>query len=220
VRRPRWELIDLAVALAVASAIALEASFSVPRHGPVLANVACCLALAVPLGLRRRLPLGAAAGVLVLAVFQSAFLTPLAPLVTPFLLAIVPPYAAGAYASRVGRSLVGLAICLAGGVALELAVPAAVRNARAIMPVSAVVLLAWASGRLVAARTSRMYELERLADALLEARRARERLAVAEQRAHVARELHDIVAHSMTVICLQAGAAQRVWDAHREQHCA
>jgi signal transduction histidine kinase len=217
VRRPSGALLDAAFAVAVASAIAIEASSSVHRQGPVLANLALCLTLAIPLALRRRVPLTAAGGVLVLAVLQTALLTPLPLLVTPLVLAVLPAYAIAAYGGGVGRSLAGLAICLAGGVLLELATPAASRDLPGIAPIAAIVLVAWGSGRAVAGRTSRMRELERLAGELLEARRAHERLAIAEQRAHVARELHDIVAHSMTVICLQAGAAQRVWWEQPEQ---
>ena len=42
-------------------------------------------------------------------------------------------------------------------------------------------------------------------------------LAAARQRAGVARELHDVGAHALTVVCLQAGAAQRVWTRDPDQ---
>ena len=213
----RWVLLDVGVASVASSAIALEVAGSTGRRGPVLANLACCLALAGPLALRRRAPLAAAIGVIVLAIAETAFLTPLPPLVTPLALAALSPYAIGAYAGRIARSLFGLAICVTGGLTIELVAPAASRESGSILPTAVVVGLAWVSGRLVAARTARMQELEGLADALIEATRTRERLAIAEQRAHVARELHDLVAHSMTVVCLQAGAAQRVWDSHPRQ---
>jgi signal transduction histidine kinase len=54
-----------------------------------------------------------------------------------------------------------------------------------------------------------------LADATRAIEDERERLASAAraaERARVARELHDAVAHAMTVIVLQAGAARRVWQ--------
>jgi signal transduction histidine kinase len=43
------------------------------------------------------------------------------------------------------------------------------------------------------------------------------RRAVSEEQARIARELHDVVAHSVTVIVVQAGAANDVFDSHPEQ---
>ena len=41
--------------------------------------------------------------------------------------------------------------------------------------------------------------------------------AVAEERARIARELHDLVAHSMGVIVIQAQGAQRALDTSPDQ---
>jgi signal transduction histidine kinase len=45
---------------------------------------------------------------------------------------------------------------------------------------------------------------------------ARAREAVADERARMARELHDIVGHALNVIVIQASGAQRVFDARPE----
>jgi len=61
-------------------------------------------------------------------------------------------------------------------------------------------------------RGERARELGHVAAELERARDAHRDRVREEERLRLARELHDAVAHSMTVIVLQAGAAQRVWD--------
>ncbi|MEU9188845.1 histidine kinase [Streptomyces sp. NPDC048484] len=71
---------------------------------------------------------------------------------------------------------------------------------------------AWALGRLTRARAAiRDQALERAA-ALERAQEANARTAVMEERARIARELHDIVAHNVSLMVVQTIAADRVQD--------
>ncbi len=70
--------------------------------------------------------------------------------------------------------------------------------------------LAWFAGERTRLRRQQLVELrERALRAEREADRDR-RLAVAEERARIARDLHDSAAHAINVIAVQAGAA-RLW---------
>ncbi len=71
-----------------------------------------------------------------------------------------------------------------------------------------VLLAGWLVGRYVGSRRAAA-DLERRTRALEEERRLAE-AAVQEERARIARELHDVVAHSVSVVAVEAGAAQAV----------
>jgi signal transduction histidine kinase len=70
--------------------------------------------------------------------------------------------------------------------------------------------LAFGMGRLVASRTRQVRDAEQRATEVEHDRDKRARAAVAEERARIARELHDIVAHHVSVMVIQAQAGQRL----------
>ncbi len=71
---------------------------------------------------------------------------------------------------------------------------------------------AWAAGRLVRSRRLAAVRLAALADSLAHEREETARLAVAAARGRMSREVHDIVAHSLGIIVLQAEAADAVLE--------
>jgi signal transduction histidine kinase len=205
---------DAILAAVLFVAFAIEALGAGYRRGAPAVNVLLIAVTVAPLAFRRSTPLAAAAGVFAGLAIMDAAATPLAPLVTPVALLGLVPYSIGAHAAS-RRARAGLVLALAGGAVLELLTPAAVRSDSSIVAIELSILAAWASGRWVR-RTDRGVEAA-LAEA--ESRAAEhaiaERLAVARERARVARDLHDVIAHAMTAVVLQAGAARRVWAQDR-----
>jgi len=68
--------------------------------------------------------------------------------------------------------------------------------------------VAWAAGFALRGRTVQAEAAEERAVQAERAREAAARVAVAEERARIARELHDIVAHALSVMVLQVGAVR------------
>ncbi|MEO0495665.1 MAG: histidine kinase dimerization/phosphoacceptor domain-containing protein, partial [Actinomycetota bacterium] len=71
---------------------------------------------------------------------------------------------------------------------------------------------AWVLGDNLRTRRAYMRGLERTAAHAEGRRQAEASRAVADERTRIARELHDVVAHSMSVMVVQAGAARRVLE--------
>ena len=78
--------------------------------------------------------------------------------------------------------------------------------------VASIVTGVWAAGRGVNLRQQRVTALADHAVALEHERDAKARAAVAEERVRIARELHDVVAHGISVIVLQARGGRKVVD--------
>jgi signal transduction histidine kinase len=62
------------------------------------------------------------------------------------------------------------------------------------------------------ARAQRAAELQERADRLEREREERTRAAVAAERARIARDLHDVIAHSVSVMTVQGVAARLLLD--------
>ena len=106
---------------------------------------------------------------------------------------------------RSGLVAIGLAALLAAGFMAQ----GANRFEGLVLPF-AVLVPTWLLGDLI--RTRRI-DTRRRAEAIERSLRERElrlEAAATEERRHVARELHDVVAHAVSVMVIQAGAARQV----------
>ncbi|MDQ1035016.1 signal transduction histidine kinase [Streptomyces sp. V3I8] len=105
-----------------------------------------------------------------------------------------------------------VAVVIPAAAVTEAVLAAAGHRLATFLTEAVLLVAAWALGRLTRARSAiRDQALERAA-ALERAQAANARAAVMEERARIARELHDIVAHNVSLMVVQTIAADRVQD--------
>lgn len=210
-RAPRVRGAWLDPALAAVALVAFEIEILTSKHrgGPLVLNVLAAAAITVPLVWRRRAPLAYACLTIGLAVVMTATLTDLTALVIPPLLSIITAYTVAAYEPQT-RAVIGLAVCLAAVWGL-FAVTGHTSVSHYALP-TGVVGVSWAVGRAVRARRLLDEELGRKAERIAAERESRELLAVADERTRIARELHAVVAGSVSGMVVQTEAAQMLLD--------
>jgi len=163
---------------------------------------------ALPLLLRRRWPLPAvlvALGALCLAAALDG--GGLQHLTMPFLCALAAAVAAGAMGDRAQR-IAGSAALLATVSILVLTTPDA--GASDFFWPAFLFAAAWLAGRALATRAEQTRELQERVRAAELARADAEERAASAERARIARELHDVVAHSVSVMVVQASGVRRL----------
>ncbi|MGB9112711.1 MAG: sensor histidine kinase [Acidimicrobiales bacterium] len=205
--------IDYAVAIVLLAA-SLPHAFSPGGYGTQVSGRVLGLALgaAIPIAMRRRWPVPA----LALATVSLSVATGIGQSFAPDPFIAVPMYQVATVSER-RRSVPALALA-----SLALLVAAAVGTAthpgegNATFSVLAAVA-AWFVGDSV--RERRIYLAGLVEQKEQKAREERERAqrGVAEERLRIARELHDVVAHSLSVIAVQSGVGSHVIDEHPEQ---
>lgn len=175
---------------------------------PLPIALAGCVLIAAPIAFAWRRPLLMTAAMWALAALFVLLVAPLDATFTAISLSFIPPFAVAYLESR-GRSLIGLAVCCLGELACF--------GLEAWLGTFVILLFVWIGGRVLRDRSRLVGELRTSIAVLAEERDARLRSALLEERARLARELHDAIGHSLTVIALHAGAARRLWQSDRER---
>ena len=170
--------------------------FSVPA-------VAC---LVLPLFARRRFPFASPAAYWLLA----AALSFVDPILIPFMVSLFPVGLASAFllgnVRDVRLAWTGLAIVLGSITTVVYNIPGHLTAELIFIPVD--FGIAWAAGFALRERAEKAEAAELRAIQAEKEREAAARIAVAEERARIARELHDVVAHAVSVMVLQVGAVR------------
>jgi signal transduction histidine kinase len=203
-------LVDAAVAVGACVAAELELALSHAIQGPAWVNAVAAAGATLPIALRRRWPLAAAVTVAAVVTWQEALNGDLIEnSITPLLSVPMVVYAVSAYCDR-RRAFVGLAAVLA---LIWTTVLISDRTVTSDFLFTALLVFGpWLVGRIVATRSELAAELSDKADRLEREQEKQAQLAVAHERSRIARELHDVVAHNVSVMVVQAAAARRMID--------
>jgi signal transduction histidine kinase len=205
-RRDRdWRLLDRLFALALILGTQVELLLKPHITGPRGLNMLLYGAASLTLFVRRERPLLVMAAVAVAGTVGEALLEGPPDLTFVILLLLTGAYSVGAHA-RQRIALIGLGL----GVGVVIVVSAIKGDNDVIFPVVFFVFVPWLVGRTLRHQSALSRELAEKADRAQHARDEEERHAVAAERGRIARELHDVLAHNLSVMVVQAGAARRI----------
>src|SRR5438105_11778977 len=174
------------------------------RHAHTTAAIALGIVETLPLLFRRRRPLAVAVIVTAVAVAMASlgiWFLPLQLGVALYTLAAISEARVARTAGIVSLAAMTAALTAGGGLGFG------DDAARVVFMVAA-----WLLGDSIGSRRAYVREIEEKAERLERERETEARRAVAEEQARIARELHDVVAHALSVIVVQAGAADDVFD--------
>jgi signal transduction histidine kinase len=168
----------------------------------------CLFLLAIstlPLVVRRRWPVTVFAVAWVALVAYSVIVYPGAGPITGSMFSL---YAVAAHARSRRMAFYTLVVALGTALALPLVVPEKTSWSGTV-GLYALLIAGWVLGDNMRVRRANVAAVEERAARLERERDAEAHRAVLQERARIARELHDVVAHSMSVMVVQAGAARR-----------
>ena len=205
-RRYGFEVLIVIAATESALEVALRHDAALAPRTTLWFAVPALAIFVLPLLARRRFPFAAAASVWLLAAALS------------FVDGRLVVFTVGAYAAGMASALLlgnlrddvqarfGLAVVLSGALIVVYNDPnQAVGN---LIFIPGLFAMVWIAGFALRERTVQAEAAEERATHAEREREAAARIAVAEERARIARELHDIVAHAVSVMVLQVGAVR------------
>jgi signal transduction histidine kinase len=203
------QLIDVAVPVLLAVLAVTQLVAGHPPGNPALLTVSA-LGAVLPLGVRRRAPLAVTVVVMAAVVAQVLAAGGEPATFAAFLAALICVYTLGREARPV--AMTAGVVLVAGTVTATAFLQA---RTAPIHPFDAVYPLVYFGlagglGAFVRQRALRLSAVEGRATALEGALEQEAALAAAQERARIARELHDVVAHGLSLMVVQAEAAEEL----------
>src|SRR5215467_10424325 len=216
-RPGHWLAIDAVLSVLVATGFLVGSTR--PAYGiPLWVAYLLALASTLPAAVRRIWPLPVLGVVLAASVTAMALGTGKDPSVVVafvlYLVALRYPQRTAAAALAVALALTAAGVVAGGAARMHASDGGTVSR---VVTSAAVITAGWVIG--VAVRQQRAYTagLAEQAERRMRAQLAEARRAVTEERLRIARELHDVVAHSLSLIAVQAGVGNYVASARPEE---
>ena len=177
--------------------------------GPLWISSALMLVAIVPMLWRRRAPLVTAAALAGAMAVEVTLVSATATFLGAFVPILVTAYSVAAYEPEARPAAAGFGILAAGVLTVTLTLPE-LRSWSEVPFEVACLACAWLVGRFVFGLRDRARILRLRAEELEQRREREAHEAVELERARIARELHDVVAHSVSLMGVQAAAAEQV----------
>ncbi|MDT0476920.1 sensor histidine kinase [Streptomyces sp. DSM 41014] len=206
-----------AVVLFGMSVVGEAARADVRGTGDPLLGVPIALLLCLVIALRRRMPEKMLLLSIVIGVAQV--LLNVVPGLADFAMLVIVYTVAATGARWASRTALALGLCAAPLAQLRWPNDESsfLGNIAIMVFLTAPFALAWVLGDSIRTRRAYFAQLEERAARLEKEREAQAKVAVAAERARIARELHDVVAHNVSVMVVQADGAAYVLDAAPDQ---
>ena len=205
-------VVDSVIALGLAAVTLIELATLRDAEGASTAELwwtaAFMLVQTLPLALRRRYPFAVFAVVGTASILYDVLDIQPDPN-TALFASLLSVYSVSAYASR--RLALGAAVIVVAALVV-LNVPPLVddEDFASLLTQFALIGGAWVVGQNTRYRRREAELLAERAERIERERQERDRIAALEERDRLAREIHDVIAHSVSVIAVQAGAARAI----------
>jgi signal transduction histidine kinase len=202
-------LVDIAVSIALLAVMlaSIATRAALPGQNPNNAvTYLTAVTMAVPYTFHRRFPLVAVAVVLISILIYSAGDFAAFPGVNAFVLL----FGVALHSERRLYSLISFAATMVVMTAAILIQPDGIVDQATWISTELATVVAWLGGDNLRQRRARWAALRERNEFLEREREERAHKAVIEERLRIARELHDVVAHAMSVIAVQSGVGNHV----------
>ena len=200
-----WRVLDRLLVVALIAFAWVDLATNADLEGPLWLNIAVMTAIALSFLWRRSQPLVTVLGTLGGLTVMAIWLTQPPNMITAVLMLVIVAYAAS-------RHLVGpLSVAaLVTGICVMVTLSIIFDPNDIFFPVTFFWVIPWVVGRTIRNQTMLARELAEKAERAQHARDEEERRAIAVERSRIARELHDVLAHNLSVMVVQASAARRI----------